>query len=668
MNIPSQLLPSEPNARDALFALDAACERTAWVRILMGAKAAGLSLDDVTNWSSTGSNYQGPLDVARTWNSIASASGIGEGTLYFLAREAGWRPPLKARPDVVARIAQAAAKHPAVMRSERRAADLWSTFPSAPPDHPYIVAKRGSVDGVRLVPDTCELVVAGQSIAGCLAVPVASLGSRTPESIQFIPAPGGGKKLNLPGGSMRGVFVAGTIADLPGPTCVYVVEGIGQAWACLQATNFASVVTFGSSRDKVITVLADIRSRYPSVSPVVVADSGKEKWAAEIAASSGAVYVCMPAGWPQNSDVNDLARRDGVGALAALLASTLAPPQRYKLLTAEDLLQLPHPLWRVRGVIPNEGIAAVFGPSGSGKSFLVFDLALAIAEGRPWFGHRVRQGTVVYVALEGQVGFQLRAQAWMKHHGRPLPSGIRFVFQAFDLANSADVSDLAQAVNHAGGGAVVILDTLNAASPSVDENASGGMGIVLQAAKQLQAICAALILFVHHSGKDAARGLRGHSSLVAALDASIEVTRESDARQWRIAKSKDGADDAFGQFALTPVELEPDEDGEPVSSCVVMPASGPANSGFKASRLQRGGANQRVAIGVLQALLQKSHSRGMASSPPDSPCIELKAAIEAVGPRLPCDPGRRTERAGQAIAGLVANGTLAHDTGWIWMP
>ena len=96
---------------------------------------------------------------------------------------------------------------------------------------------------------------------------------------------------------MRGVFVAGTIADLPGPTCVYVVEGIGQAWACLQATNFASVVTFGSSRDKVITVLADIRSRYPSVSPVVVADSGKEKWAAEIAASSGAVYVCMPAGW-----------------------------------------------------------------------------------------------------------------------------------------------------------------------------------------------------------------------------------------------------------------------------------------------------------------------------------------------------------------------------------
>ena len=100
MNIPSQL-PSEPNARDALFALDAACERTAWVRILMGAKAAGLSLDDVTNWSSTGSNYLGPLDVARTWNSIASASGIGEGTLYFLAREAGWRPPLKARPDAM---------------------------------------------------------------------------------------------------------------------------------------------------------------------------------------------------------------------------------------------------------------------------------------------------------------------------------------------------------------------------------------------------------------------------------------------------------------------------------------------------------------------------------------------------------------------------------------
>ena len=39
----------------------------------------------------------------------------------------------------------------------------------------------------------------------------------------------------------------------------------------------------------------------------------------------------------------------------------------------------------------------------------------------------------------------------------------------------------------------------------------------------LQATLGGLVLAIHHSGKDAGRGLRGHSSLHAALDAVIEV-------------------------------------------------------------------------------------------------------------------------------------------------
>ena len=64
---------------------------------------------------------------------------------------------------------------------------------------------------------------------------------------------------------------------------------------------------------------------------------------------------------------------------------------------AEGLAALPPLDWRVRGVLPAVGVAALFGPSASGKSFLGFDLAANIAEGSDWFGRRVKAAPVVYL-------------------------------------------------------------------------------------------------------------------------------------------------------------------------------------------------------------------------------------------------------------------------------
>ena len=38
------------------------------------------------------------------------------------------------------------------------------------------------------------------------------------------------------------------------------------------------------------------------------------------------------------------------------------------------------------------------------------------------------------------------------------------------------------------------------------------------------------------------KGARGHSSLFAALDGAVEVTRLVNSRSWSIAKAKDGED------------------------------------------------------------------------------------------------------------------------------
>lgn len=74
--------------------------------------------------------------------------------------------------------------------------------------------------------------------------------------------------------------------------------------------------------------------------------------------------------------------------------------------------------------------------------------------------------------------------------------------QPFELLSDQDVTDLASAVRIAAGpGAVICIDTLNAAAAGVDENASEAMSRIIAAAKRLQAETAGLVLLVHHPAR-----------------------------------------------------------------------------------------------------------------------------------------------------------------------
>lgn len=240
---------------------------------------------------------------------------------------------------------------------------------------------------------------------------------------------------------------------------------------------------------------------------------------------------------------------------------------RYKLLSGTDLRNLPPMVWRVHGALPAVGLASIYGPSKAGKSFLCIDLACAIAEGNEWFRHRVTPAPVVYVALEGEAGFRQRAGAWEVKNGRALPDGFKMVMQPFNLTTAQDIADLASVVPT---GAVVFLDTLRRAAPTADENASKDMGEIIEGAKRLMVAINGLVIVVHHTGKNESQGMRGHSSLLGALDASIEVSREGDRRSWKSDKVKEGEDGGISPFKLEIVNVGFDDDNEMITSCVVV--------------------------------------------------------------------------------------------------
>jgi hypothetical protein len=173
---------------------------------------------------------------------------------------------------------------------------------------------------------------------------------------------------------------------------------------------------------------------------------------------------------------------------------------------------------------------------------------------------------------------------------------------------------------------------------------------------------------VHHTGKDASKGLRGHSSLHAALDTAIEVRRDGDNREWLIAKSKDGEDGGVHAFKLEVVELGSDEDGDPITSCIVYPLEGVADKVKKILPPKSG--NQRVIWDALGELFRKAGNAkpdgAPASLPNGRPCLTLAVVIDKTRTRLVCDHKRQTERTQAAINGLVARGLLSYEGGFVW--
>ncbi len=355
----------------------------------------------------------------------------------------------------------------------------------------------------------------------------------------------------------------------------------------------------------------------------------------------------------------DRARDESVGAgMAAALV------MRYKMLTGADLYNAPPMRWLVRGVLPVDGFGALFGASGSGKSFLILDMGCAVAGGADeWFGRRVTQAPVTYVCLEGEAGMGKRIKAWSLHHGKPLPDALRFITQPFDLL-SDDVGDLAKAVIASGGaGGMVIIDTLNRAAPGADENSSVDMGNLIAAAKQLQSLIGGLVLLVHHTGKDTSKGLRGHSSLYAALDGAIEVTATDTRKAWSVAKSKDDATGDAHPFKLVIVPVGNDDEGDEITSCVIVPDESTQAIQKKMPTL---GSNQSLAHKALGEPLRKSVHIGKDGAPQGRPCISFDDALLIITELMPVEAKHQKQRAKEAIAGLVRKGIMGMKGDWLW--
>jgi hypothetical protein len=386
-----------------------------WLKVVTGAKAAGLTAEQVEQWSAQADNYES-AGFRDTWRSFKEKGGTGPGSLIYLARDHGWKPDGK-RPMLPA-ITSARVdfnlpeKPPRTYAPGKSPEDVWSRCNPATAAHPYIVAKQAQgapLDGLRVVPAGDPLRINGESMAGALAVPAYNAEGEM-QSLQLILPPEVAArlkakdkqgKMNLAGAPMAGGFHV--VGNLEPGGVAYVVEGIGQAWACWRATGRAAVVSFGVGNIK--TVAGILKQRDPSARLVLVPDAGKEEKIREAALELGCMFVLMPDGSPDNFDVSDLAQRDGIEALTDWLdmeVRKVEPPPApvHPLARFVTLRKTPQAVkWVVPGVI-EQGVVTIAGARGVGKTTSILPLALSAAglheSGYPLAPHPDRWRHVIY--------------------------------------------------------------------------------------------------------------------------------------------------------------------------------------------------------------------------------------------------------------------------------
>lgn len=659
-------------ALDALYAIPPDLSREDWHEAGRAAIAAGLTVDDLLDWSRPASNFKSESDVRAAFRTIRPDGKTGPGTLFYIAARHGWTPPKNGahRPHAEAK----ASSHSREKKSPPAPglAERWASWAPAPADFGYLARKAMAPDGLRVIPADSTMAIAGHRVAGWLAVPIWSIATAELQGVQLI-APEG-RKLTLPGSRITGgVFVAHQDAPEGRPTAeafaqgpAYLCEGIATTATAYRACNRPALATFG--KGNLSAAAAAMRERFASLEIILCPDRGGEAQAAEIARGINGGWCELPESWPANADLNDVEASDpdGIDLVREILGNVKRPAQRFHLLTADELRALPAVRWRIHGVLPAEGIGAVYGPSASGKSFLLLDLLGAVARGAPWFDYQMTEAcAVTYLAAEGVQGIPQRVRAHEQRHGK-LPANFRAILTGLDLRSADDRAELVRAIKAEGqAGGIVVFDTLNRSAPGLDENDGAAMGEVIDALQKLQAELGGMVLAVAHTGKDTARGLRGHSSLPAALDASIEVQRDGDRRAWIDRKLRDGEDGKEHPFRLEVIGMGEDDYGLPVTSCAVVRDEDAAEL-VRRIRVPQGG-NQLIVWNALGELLRQSRDFGKGGAPASRPCLEVEAAVAAVRDKLATDPKRKTERTRLAITGLVAAGLLKIDEGWLWV-
>jgi hypothetical protein len=368
-------------------------------------------------------------------------------------------------------------------------------------------------------------------------------------------------------------------------------------------------------------------------------------------------------------------------------AEPAAPPKPSKQIQIEhwDSIQDEPVRWLIDKVLPVGSFSALYGPPGSFKSFHALHIAHCIATGTAWMGNEVTEaGGVLYIAGEGFGGVGARIKACKQHHQTEAGAPIYVIRHQLNLRSSVeDFNALMLAVETLVMDTgidfkLIVIDTLARSFGGGDENSASDMMQFVVTCGHIQKIVQdAALMILHHSGKDSAKGMRGSSALLGAVDTELELIRFEDSMKGiiRTAKQKDGEDGTRTGFEMVTVELAPPAGslhiGDPITSLAVQASEigeheDQKNKGKSGSKLT---GQQLKALTCLENVIkQKGMLKVMEGA--QRMCVLIKDWELEFRAKLGCKPsGDKTfDKAWSRAKEDLTNHKLMDMRGdWVWM-
>lgn len=414
---------------------------------------------------------------------------------------------------------------------KREAMRLWMEGEACPPTHPYLIKKQVTPDSlIRIHPAT-----------GNILIPLRDEHNEL-WSLQRISPDGSEKKLTYQG-RLTGMFhvIAGELDT------VFICEGYATAMTVNMATRKTCVMTVTAGN--IAAVAEKIAAMYPTSRLVFAADNDNVTpsmagqienpgvtLATKAAAQIGRGTVIAPPAEPETKiDWNDYAVQHGAEMVRRLLVKDT--PQLF--VDVQDMTTVEAE-FLIEDVIEMPSTGMIFGASGCGKSFFAIDLALCVATGKDWQGHKVKQGPVFYICGEGRHGIPRRVKAWEHHNGIKVPKG-RFMVSKIRMNFEPDsVNEMVQCIDQlaesVGQPVMVIVDTMARALPgNADENSAKDVNLFFNEIDRIQHRYSCAVQTVHHSGHADTKRARGSSAIKGVLD--VEIMLASGVIEW--TKTKD---------------------------------------------------------------------------------------------------------------------------------
>jgi hypothetical protein len=249
----------------------------------------------------------------------------------------------------------------------------------------------------------------------------------------------------------------------------------------------------------------------------------------------------------------------------------------------------------IKGMFPETGVGMIGGQSGGGKTFLAINIGVHLipdCEQSHYIDkYRIkRHGGVLYLVLEGKPAFPLRVTtAFETVLKKQMEFGDRaklpFAWNTYEpnlfhkgpgaLIKLAEREAQRMRQEFAVDLVAVFVDTMGLAACYDNEDKAAEIQRVVSGLFKLSDATGALAIGVDHFGKDQSAGLRGSSAKRGHVETVLSCLVDRDENdnptnhRLKFEKIRDGEEGRIIPYRLRQVDLGRDEDGDPLSTCVI---------------------------------------------------------------------------------------------------